>query len=120
MRRIWNSVSPGDARTRRNGGILPLEGSPERAYDTFVSTDLPYPTVTLSTGEKVRLDNAAYTKYRAVPDRAGEWVLFAVTDSGIGMTSEQVGRLFQSFSQADPSITRALAHERPALTSRSE
>jgi CheY-like chemotaxis protein len=31
---------------------------------------------------------------------------FDIVDSGIGMTPEQVGRLFQAFSQADPSTTR--------------
>lgn len=35
-----------------------------------------------------------------------EWITIAVTDSGIGMTPEQVGRLFQDFTQADASTTR--------------
>jgi len=34
------------------------------------------------------------------------WITIAVTDSGIGMTPEQVGRLFQDFTQADASTTR--------------
>ena len=34
------------------------------------------------------------------------WITFAVTDSGIGMTPEQIGKLFQTFAQADASTTR--------------
>jgi signal transduction histidine kinase len=29
-----------------------------------------------------------------------EWITLAVTDTGIGMTAEQIGKLFQEFSQA--------------------
>lgn len=35
-----------------------------------------------------------------------ESVTFAVADSGIGMSPEQMGRLFQAFAQADSSTTR--------------
>jgi signal transduction histidine kinase len=39
--------------------------------------------------------------------RAGaDWFQLRVVDSGIGMTKQQMGRLFQRFSQADDSTTR--------------
>lgn len=43
----------------------------------------------------------------AVENTAGcDWVVVTITDTGIGMTEEQVGRLFQPFTQADTAITR--------------
>jgi signal transduction histidine kinase/DNA-binding response OmpR family regulator len=35
-----------------------------------------------------------------------DWMTFQVADTGIGMTPEQLGRLFQAFSQADASTSR--------------
>jgi GAF domain-containing protein/CheY-like chemotaxis protein len=41
-----------------------------------------------------------------VPSLNAHWMRFQVTDTGIGMTSEQMGRLFQEFSQAGPDTAR--------------
>jgi GAF domain-containing protein/CheY-like chemotaxis protein len=35
-----------------------------------------------------------------------DWMVFGVSDTGIGMTPEQLGRLFEAFSQADAATTR--------------
>jgi signal transduction histidine kinase/CheY-like chemotaxis protein len=43
---------------------------------------------------------------RVAGDDGATRVRFAVSDSGIGMTEEQLGRLFQAFTQADSSTTR--------------
>jgi signal transduction histidine kinase/CheY-like chemotaxis protein len=36
----------------------------------------------------------------------GDWITIAVADTGIGMTAEQMGKLFQEFTQADAATTR--------------
>jgi PAS domain S-box-containing protein len=40
------------------------------------------------------------------PAGGREWVLFEVGDTGIGMTPEQMGKLFQAFAQAEASTAR--------------
>lgn len=45
-------------------------------YTTLANAELPWPTVTLSDGKKVRLNQAAYTRYRAVANRADRKLVF--------------------------------------------
>jgi len=41
---------------------------------------------------------------RAVANDAGDWVVFTVTDTGQGMSAEQLGKLFARFSDSDSSV----------------
>ena len=41
-----------------------------------------------------------------VERRPSSYVCFQVSDTGVGMTEEQIGRIFEAFSQADSSTTR--------------
>lgn len=48
-------------------GLMQRAGA--STYSILTNADIPWPTLKLSTGEEVRLDQSAYTKYREAPDR---------------------------------------------------
>jgi len=43
---------------------------------------------------------------REISPTKGDWIVFRVSDTGIGMTPEQQDRVFEAFSQADASTAR--------------
>lgn len=53
-----------------------LAAAPGNLYSVLANADLPFPQVTLSDGTQVRLDQAAYARYRAVPNRSDRILVF--------------------------------------------
>ncbi len=53
-----------------------MAGTAGTLHDVFTNSDMPYPSVTLSTGETVRLDAQGYTKYRASTNRDDRMAVF--------------------------------------------
>jgi PAS domain S-box-containing protein len=60
----------------------------------------------LSNASKFTKDGTIQLALTRTGEGADERIQFAVADSGIGMTQEQLAKLFQAFSQADSSTTR--------------
>ncbi|MGH9443746.1 MAG: ATP-binding protein [Thermoanaerobaculia bacterium] len=60
----------------------------------------------LSNASKFTENGTVTLDVRREEDSEGHWVVFRVADTGIGMTPEQLARLFQAFSQADAATTR--------------
>lgn len=61
----------------------------------------------LSNAAKFTRDGEVILNVRAPQNREDRrWLTFMVTDSGIGMTDDQVAKLFEPFTQADATTTR--------------
>lgn len=60
----------------------------------------------LSNAAKFTENGTLTLQVRRISENNSDTLTFAVTDTGIGMTPEQMGRLFEAFSQADASTTR--------------
>jgi two-component system sensor histidine kinase/response regulator len=60
----------------------------------------------LSNANKFTSGGGITLRARREPRDGRDFLVFAVSDTGIGMTAEQMGRLFQAFEQADSSISQ--------------
>jgi signal transduction histidine kinase len=60
----------------------------------------------VSNANKFTEHGEIHIKIKRFRENGSEWVSFAVSDSGIGMTEVQIAKLFHAFTQADSSTTR--------------
>ena len=68
LRAAPHTLSPAEEKVFARMGALGNTAS--TVQSVFRSADMPFPEITLSNGEKVRLDAAGYEKYRASPNKA--------------------------------------------------
>jgi len=101
LRRAPHTLSPeGEAVLAASGNVL---SQPNSVYQELAAAELPYPTIGLSDGQKVRLDQAAYTKHRSAASRAdrkavfdafwGAWKGYQGT-VGANLTTQNMGDVF--------------------------
>ncbi len=69
-----HTLSPVEEKILADAGLL--SGTPGGVYSLLKNAEFPRATVTLSTGETVRLDDAAYTYHRAAPNRWDRELVF--------------------------------------------
>ena len=69
-----HTLSEAEERIMALSGLI--TAVPSSTYSTFRDAEMPSPEVTLSTGEKVLLNSAAYNRYRAIPNRADRELIF--------------------------------------------
>jgi oligoendopeptidase F len=58
-----------DAEEKILAAAAVMASAPSTVYGIFSDSDFPYPSVTLSDGKTVKLDNAGFNLYRALPNR---------------------------------------------------
>ena len=89
---------------------------PNQVYDQLADSELPFPTVNLSDGTEVRLNQAAYSRYRQVSNRDDRklvfdsfwrtWHDYQGTNGAI-LTSEIMGHVFMAKARQFPNALSA-------------
>lgn len=76
-----------------------LAQAPSDIYGIFSNAEMPFPTVTLSSGEKVYLDKAAYGRYRTTPNRIDRELIFkAFWDAHVKFRSTFATQLYSQIN----------------------
>ncbi|HZP79083.1 MAG TPA: response regulator [Pseudolabrys sp.] len=104
---IVDTIKTIEALAAKNNNRVVVDYSPDigvmRADETRVRQAL---LNLLSNANKFTEGGTVSVRAERRQQSGADWVTIAVTDTGIGMTPEQVGKLFREFSQADSSTTR--------------
>ncbi|MGN6279358.1 MAG: oligoendopeptidase F [Sphingomonas sp.] len=99
LREAPHTLSP-EGEALLAGTSAPFSG-PEEIRSQLVAADIPWPTITLSNGQQVRLDDQGYTLHRDAPNRADRKAVFDAFFGEYGKFQNSLGASYLSHVKAD-------------------
>jgi oligoendopeptidase F len=87
--------------------LTPVFGAPSDTYELLSSSDIPWPTITLSDGEQVRLDSQGYTRVRSSRNRADRKLAFDTFWATWLEYRNSVGMILNTHIQTQVGLARA-------------
>jgi oligoendopeptidase F len=89
FRRASHTLSDSEEKLLADAG--PLAGNPASLYNILANADFPFPTVTLSTGKSVKIDQAAFGELRALANRADRQKVMSAFFTALGSFGRTFG-----------------------------
>jgi len=111
LRRAPHTLSSGEEQILASAG--PLASAPSDAYNILSNADFPYPTVSLSDGKTVKLDQAAFADLRALPNRADREKVMSAFFTALGSFRRTYGTTLNGEVQKVLFFAKARHYETP-------
>jgi oligoendopeptidase F len=99
QRRRDHTLTDGEERILASSSVM--AGAPSNVYNILSNADFPYPTVTLNDGKIVKLDSAAFSLYRMVPDRRDREKVMSAFFGALGAFRGTFGTTLNGQVQSD-------------------
>ncbi|KKL08293.1 hypothetical protein LCGC14_2577310, partial [marine sediment metagenome] len=109
LRTKAHRLSTGEEKILAQSGLL--AAAPVSIYSILSNAELPFAEITLSDGTTARLDQAAYGKYRAVPNRADRKAVFDAFFGTFDKFEQTYGAQLSAQVNKDMFYTRARNYE---------
>ncbi|UAJ08911.1 M3 family oligoendopeptidase [Polymorphobacter megasporae] len=104
LRLASHALPAGEVAALASGSQL-FDG-PQATYNQLLGSDMPHPMIRLSIGEDVRLDDAGYTRARAIADRTDRKRVFDAFWSSYGAYENTLGSIYATQVAADNMLAR--------------
>lgn len=88
-----------------------VTGVPNAVFNTFSNAEMPRPSVTLSNGEEIQIGTAAYSRYRAHPNRNDRRKVFETYWNNFGEFSGTYGEMLYGNVKTHIFNARARSYE---------